>query len=170
MDMAICPCGTEKTYSDCCGPLLAGQAKPETAAALMRSRYTAFARRDVEYIRRTLAPEMHDNFDEENVREWAEESEWKGLRILSTEYGGPEDTKGTVSFVACYQLGGNSYEHHETSRFRKDGSGQWLFIDGDGEQKRVGAQLVRQGPKTGRNDPCPCGSGKKFKKCCELTA
>ena len=26
--------------------------------------------------------------------------------------------------------------------------------------------VVRQGPKVGRNDPCPCGSGKKYKKCC----
>lgn len=26
--------------------------------------------------------------------------------------------------------------------------------------------VVRQHPKVGRNDPCPCGSGKKFKKCC----
>jgi preprotein translocase subunit SecA len=26
--------------------------------------------------------------------------------------------------------------------------------------------LLRQGPKVGRNDPCPCGSGKKFKQCC----
>ena len=25
---------------------------------------------------------------------------------------------------------------------------------------------VRTGPKVGRNDPCPCGSGKKFKNCC----
>lgn len=26
--------------------------------------------------------------------------------------------------------------------------------------------VVHQGPKIGRNDPCPCGSGKKYKKCC----
>ncbi len=33
------------------------------------------------------------------------------------------------------------------------------------EQKR--SQTVRhEGPKIGRNDPCPCGSGKKYKKCC----
>ncbi|WP_371924923.1 SEC-C metal-binding domain-containing protein [Endozoicomonas sp. SCSIO W0465] len=25
---------------------------------------------------------------------------------------------------------------------------------------------MRADPKTGRNDPCPCGSGQKFKKCC----
>ncbi|MBM7070738.1 SEC-C domain-containing protein [Shewanella sp. 202IG2-18] len=26
--------------------------------------------------------------------------------------------------------------------------------------------IIRESPKVGRNDPCPCGSGKKFKKCC----
>ena len=31
------------------------------------------------------------------------------------------------------------------------------------EQK---ARPVRSGPRVGRNDPCPCGSGKKYKKCC----
>jgi uncharacterized protein YecA (UPF0149 family) len=28
------------------------------------------------------------------------------------------------------------------------------------------AAAVRSGPQPGRNDPCPCGSGKKYKKCC----
>ena len=31
---------------------------------------------------------------------------------------------------------------------------------------RGSAAPVRTGPKVGRNDPCPCGSGKKYKKCC----
>jgi preprotein translocase subunit SecA len=28
------------------------------------------------------------------------------------------------------------------------------------------AKPVHTGPKVGRNDPCPCGSGKKYKQCC----
>ena len=37
------------------------------------------------------------------------------------------------------------------------------------EQKQ--SQTVRnEGPKVGRNDPCPCGSGKKYKKCCGARA
>ncbi|HEX4924962.1 MAG TPA: YchJ family protein [Bdellovibrionales bacterium] len=170
MNTQTCPCGSNRTLEACCGPLLAGEAKPESAEALMRSRYTAYTRGDVDYIRRTLAPEMHSHFDEDSVREWAEQAEWKGLQILSTEQGGPHDTKGVVRFIATYNLGGGLFEHHETSRFRKDGSGQWLFVDGEGEQKKIVTQHVRQAPKIGRNDPCPCGSGKKFKKCCELTA
>jgi len=34
------------------------------------------------------------------------------------------------------------------------------------EQQRPLAKGIRAGPGTGRNDPCPCGSGKKYKKCC----
>jgi uncharacterized protein len=41
------------------------------------------------------------------------------------------------------------------------------FLDDRYSRKRGGGvTLVRDGPKIGRNDPCPCGSGKKFKKCC----
>jgi preprotein translocase subunit SecA len=39
---------------------------------------------------------------------------------------------------------------------------------GDGEGENY--QKIREGPKVGRNDPCPCGSGKKFKKCCGRNA
>jgi uncharacterized protein len=36
------------------------------------------------------------------------------------------------------------------------------------EPPTTGAAIatIRSGPKTGRNDPCPCGSGRKYKKCC----
>ena len=52
--------------------------------------------------------------------------------------------------------------HHELAEFRKSGD-TWYFFDG----KMVGpGQFTRETPKVGRNDPCPCGSGRKFKKCC----
>lgn len=34
------------------------------------------------------------------------------------------------------------------------------------QRERAPAPIIRAEPKTGRNDPCPCGSGKKYKKCC----
>jgi preprotein translocase subunit SecA len=39
--------------------------------------------------------------------------------------------------------------------------------EGDGDARKPGKQetVVRAHPKVGRNDPCPCGSGKKYKKC-----
>ena len=46
-------------------------------------------------------------------------------------------------------------EVHENSRFVKE-QGQWFYVDGD----------LKSQAKVGRNDPCPCGSGKKYKRCC----
>jgi len=40
---------------------------------------------------------------------------------------------------------------------------------GAGDRQPV-QQVVRSGAKVGRNDPCPCGSGKKYKKCCGANA
>ena len=40
-----------------------------------------------------------------------------------------------------------------------------LRADGNPEQPHV-ETVVHEGPRIGRNDPCPCGSGKKYKKCC----
>jgi SEC-C motif-containing protein len=67
-----------------------------------------------------------------------------------------------VEFRAMYTANGEFCNHHEVSRFVKEPDG-WKFADGElvGE-----TPIVREEPKVGRNDPCPCGSGKKYKKCC----
>ena len=127
----------------------------------MRSRYTAFARADVEYLGRSHDPQTRDQFDEEQAREWASQSTWQGFEVLRTEAGGPEDETGIVEFVARYSIQGNPVEHHEISEFRR-ADGIWYFRDG----REVPVTVRRDAPKVGRNDPCPCGSGKKFKKCC----
>ena len=62
----------------------------------------------------------------------------------------------------CYAAKGEAVEHHEHAYFKKL-DGEWKFIDGEIES---GVPYVREEPKIGRNDPCPCGSGKKYKKCC----
>jgi SEC-C motif-containing protein len=81
-----------------------------------------------------------------------------------------------VEFIATYETAGTGLDHHEVSQFRKAKDGQWLFVDGEAHQHKEGeghhhntptAPVKRESPKIGRNDPCPCGSGKKYKKCCE---
>lgn len=128
----------------------------------MRSRYTAYAKQKIEYLRDSTAPEVRKDFDEDNAREWASGSEWLGLEIVSTEGGTPTDTEGKVEFIARYKTGDNELDHHEYAEFRREG-GRWLFVDGKLEEPEP---ITREAPKVGRNDPCPCGSGKKFKKCC----
>lgn len=171
-----CPCGSDRDFSACCGPFLASESQAPTAEKLMRSRYVAYTRGDIGYIKRTLAIESQKDFDRAATQEWADGVEWLGLKILSTDRGLEGDDKGKVEFVASYKHDGKILEHHELSQFRKDAKLGWLFVDGEAETYKQGEvhrefrkkaeTLVRETPKIGRNDPCSCGSGRKFKKCC----
>ncbi|MBU0926553.1 MAG: YchJ family protein [Spirochaetes bacterium] len=155
----LCPCGSGRDYSACCGPVISGAAKAQTAEALMRSRYSAYAKGEVDYIMKSCVED--DGIDAEATRSWSENADWKGLKILRTEKGGPSDAEGVVEFVASYVMDGLKDEHKETARFvKKDGT--WLYDSGDVKT----ATVVRATPKVGRNEPCPCGSGKKYKQCC----
>lgn len=158
--MDSCPCGSGSSYAACCGQYISGKAKPSTAEALMRSRYSAYVKRAIDYIVDTCV-DKGDSINLEATRKWSEESEWKGLRILRAEKGGPSDSEGLVEFVASYVQGGLAEDHHEIASFKKSG-GEWLFESGE----VVTGTVRRSAPKVGRNDPCPCGSGKKFKQCC----
>ncbi len=157
-----CPCGTGNEYEACCGLLIDGGKAPATAEALMRSRYTAYTKGKVDYLESTLHPRRKKGFEAEHVKRWSRDAQWQGLRVVSTEGGLETDESGTVEFVARYVLKGESIEHHERAEFHRV-QGRWYFFDG----KMVGTEQVRRTePKVGRNDPCTCGSGKKYKKCC----
>lgn len=174
--MSSCPCGNSINFEDCCEPFIKGTKLPETAEQLMRSRYSAYVRGEIEYLKSTLAPESRKDFDTEATRKWSKEAKWKKLAILSTHKGTASDTKGTVEFCAYYAYDGQDLQLHEVSKFRKEKEGQWLFVDGDAhthpadenveEAHAKPETFVRTQAKVGRNDPCSCGSGKKFKKCC----
>ena len=176
-----CPCGTSKEYSDCCEPYIKGKKLAPTAEALMRSRYSAHVAKDVKYLRESLAPESRHDYDEASAKKWMSSAEFKGLEIQSVKNGGEGDKKGTVEFTATYAMDGKTFEHHEVSQFRKDPQNHsWYFVKGDAHTHEEGhghhhgpggagpqEPIKRAEPKVGRNDPCPCGSGKKYKKCCE---
>ncbi|MDR3342372.1 MAG: YchJ family protein [Treponema sp.] len=182
--MKPCPCGSGLAYSECCEPYITGAQKPLTAEALMRSRYTAYTEHVIDYIIATCTAEdaqktggaaktgdtdrLKGNqeqasraIDVKQTRDWSEKSRWLGLKILSVTQGGPTDIEGTVEFEASYEREGLRDIHHERARFKKQ-DGQWLYDDGD----IVPHTIVRASPKVGRNVPCPCGSGKKYKHCC----
>lgn len=172
-----CPCGSTQSLKECCEPFIQGAKLPATAEELMRSRYTAYTLVEIGYIKKTLAPESRKDFDEGETKRWAKEAKWKGLKILSTKKGQETDTKGVVEFSVAYELEDQDLQLHETSDFRKDPDGVWYFVDGDSHVHPAGeeiehshasqAPVIRTETKIGRNDPCPCGSGMKFKKCCE---
>lgn len=166
--MSVCPCRSidknQVSFENCCQPYVEGKKKAPTAEALMRARYAAYVVKNIGYIDQTQVSVPNETFNKEEALKWAESSEWLGLEIKKTQKGESNDNTGIVEFVAHYKdkASGTELRHHETSLFTKDG-GEWKFKEG----QIHGAQPVKRlEPKIGRNDPCSCGSNKKFKKCC----
>ena len=156
--MTGCPCGSGEAYSACCEPYIKGLKKVPGPEELMRARYSAYVNQEIDFIVDTHDPVRLHRLDSKATEKWAAESEWLGLEIRNVENDG---TEGVVEFIAKFRQEGTDYDHHEVSNFvKKDGS--WFFSDG----YTPSATVVRDSPKVGRNDPCPCGSGKKYKKCC----
>lgn len=128
----------------------------------MRARYTAYTRNEIEYIFETSGEQVQREFDEEGTRKWAESADWQGFDILDREAGGESDETGVIEFAVHYRLNDRDCRHHERAHFARE-RGDWKFVDG----RIFGpAPYRREAPKVGRNDPCPCGSGRKTKKCC----
>ncbi len=157
-----CPCGSDLTYTECCEPVIKGTRPAATAAELMRARYTAYTQVEMDFLKASLHPDHQEKNDSDGGRDWAENSEWHGLEVVSTQAGGPDDDQGQVEFVATYTHEGEQQVYHEVAEFDRI-DGQWYFREGT---PGVRKPTVREEPKVGRNDPCPCGSGHKYKKCC----
>lgn len=148
MSESLCPCGSGLAYAACCQRYHLGEAAP-TAEALMRSRYTAYALGMVDYLLDSWHPrtrpaqlDMHDA------------PTWLGLSILDTHHGQVGDDEGEVEFEARFTHPDGVAVMHERSRFRRH-EGRWVYLDGTPGKHRPG-----------RNSACPCGSGKKYKRCC----
>lgn len=160
--MSECPCGSGQPYASCCQPFHQGRALPERAEQLMRSRYCAYVEGEIDYIHNTLHPDHREDHDLDAARKWSRDSEWLGLEIVATEQGGAGDQRGVVEFKANYRDRGGVRQAHEVSQFEKV-DGKWMYVDGEMPRPETVRHADR---KVGRNEPCPCGSGKKYKKCC----
>tara|TARA_R110002126_G_scaffold90088_1_gene215051 strand:+ start:499 stop:1089 length:591 start_codon:yes stop_codon:yes gene_type:complete len=185
-----CPCQINPTaettdaplsYQDCCQPYhdafyngafyndevdKAGGIKAETAERLMRTRYSAFALVKPEYIVKTTVPAQQALLDVVAIESWAKETDWAGLEIVEhTPKLGKRHAQ--VEFKAYFRspektTGGLAVKvqaHHELSTFIKvkdkaNQDARWYFLD------PTVAMTVSQ------KQPCICGSGEKFKRCC----
>ncbi|MDY7117652.1 YchJ family protein [Halomonas sp. SSL-5] len=149
LSSTFCPCGSGRPLADCCGRYHAGEPAP-TPEALMCSRYSAFALRLTDYLMATWHPSTRpQGLDSDPV------TVWKRLEILES---GEEGERGRVHFRATFREGRRWAVLEESSRFVRE-AGQWFYVDGETALHRL---------KPGRNAPCPCGSGRKFKACCGL--
>lgn len=157
-----CPCASQKDYAACCGPVIEQRRLAATAEELMRSRYSAYALGHVDWIIASQSPDGRQFVDRRATEEWSSRAEWHGLEIVQTQEGGLGDAEGVVEFKARYKIQDEDIVHHEIASFRKEDD-TWYFVDGIEVKPRP---FRRMQAKVGPNEPCPCGSGKKSKKCC----
>ena len=163
--MTLCPCGSGEPLASCCSPFIDGGQQAETAEQLMRARYAAHALAKMEFIFNTHHPASRNEIDKAATTKWASESEWLGLDIRNVDTSAENTTR--IEFTATYRDANKQrHTHHEVGVFEKY-HGQWYFRDAEVPTVE---QYRREQPKQGRNDPCACGSGKKYKKCCALAS
>ncbi len=155
-----CPCGSSATFAACCEPVIKGDREAETAAELMRARYSAFATGAIEFIVASTHSRTRREVNVQDTTEWSQTSTWHGFQILDTKDLGNDQAQ--VSFAAQFTQHGKEQNHREKSLFERE-DGKWRFVTGD-ELKNPTVRY--DAPRPGRNEPCPCGSGKKYKKCC----
>ena len=161
-----CPCGSNLPLTGCCLPYIEGKKTAPTAEALLRSRYCSFVLatdQSINYILETHHSKTRHEVNRDEIEKWAKDSKWLGLKILNVEAGSEKDSQGLITFQAQYESDGQMNNHSERSLFEKE-NGSWKFLDAQSLAPQ--APIRRTEPKLGRNDPCACGSGKKFKKCC----
>ena len=129
--MSLCPCKSRETYAACCQPFHLGRAKPATAEQLMRSRYSAYFFRLVDYLVATTHPDSRARDLKARIEETIHDVNWRFLTILGSSKGGPDDKVGKVEFIAEYFEGDQARELHERSRFKRY-QGAWKYLDGKG--------------------------------------
>ena len=156
-DTANCLCGSSLTYQQCCALLHSGQTDALTAEALMRSRFTAYAMHNGDFLLKT----WDDSTRPTEVDFSKDTGEWTRLEISMLKKGTAKDHKGVVEFKAYFSVEGEQRVMNEISRFVKK-QGRWLYLDG----KVKSIALDHGSFNQGLNAPCACGSGKKFKRCC----
>ncbi len=146
-----CPCGSGKLYPSCCGIFHDGVKYPETAEELMRSRYTAYAMNNLQYIKNTMRGKAAQGFSDQDLEGQKNAHQLLGLNVIRHIQDKKNPNHAFVEFRALHQFKDKYSIIQEYSEFNRI-DGRWFYIDGKIE-------------KNSRNDPCPCHSGKKFKKC-----
>ena len=154
-----CSCGSGKLFELCCEPILKGTRPAATAEELMRSRFTAHVARDYAHLHRSYAGTASEAYvelpDEPSIG-------WTRLEVHHHESNVQPDVSH-VEFSAFYVDANHEYVLLEKAEFRRQPGG-WIYT----RPLRTGPAPVKAAAKPGRNDPCSCGSGKKYKHCCML--
>lgn len=172
-----CYCGNHQPFEQCCFLIINGSKKAETPEQLMRSRYSAYAIKNAQYIYHTYALKSQKEQSIEEIKAWAEQTQWLKLTIKNTnncftancndlenikDITGENSSLPTVEFCALYIHNKSFCQMSEISRFTLEsslGKNQWRYLDGE-----IVEHIEISPPK--RNELCLCQSKKKFKHCC----
>ena len=146
-----CPCQSGLSYVECCEPLHLKKCYADTALQLMRSRYCAFVKGNVDYIIETTLPNQQKLLSKQALIDWAKSVQWQGLTILEFKEKLTKN-KSKVHFEALFKNEEGDQVHNEMSLFVSL-AGRWYFVDPT-------VELPSQ------KSSCVCGSKKKFKHCC----
>jgi len=123
MENKTCFCDTGLPFDDCCGLYLINNQKAPTALALMRSRYSAYATQNADYLLETTHVSERAYYSKEEILKWATSNKWQKLEILSS-------SEETVEFKAYFMdLNNKPQIHYEFSTFKFENS-SWYYVDG----------------------------------------
>jgi len=157
----LCPCGSERAYTQCCQAIILAEKSASSPEQLMRSRYSAYAKKQAEYIYFTYALSSQAEQAIDDIVQWAAQTRWLKLIIHQAsdfKKNLANNEKAQVEFSAFYQHQGQIWQMRERSNFVIE-EDAWRYLDGDVSQSKV-----LNKPK--RNELCFCGSENKFKHCC----
>ena len=146
-----CPCGSQTIYSACCGQFHQGLSLPQTAEALMRSRYSAYALNNLSYIKNTMQGKAAQRFSHDDPDDQQMDHQLLGLEVIRHTIDKKNPNHAFVEFRTLHQFHNKFSVIQEFSEFSRIQE-KWFYVDGKIQKSSV-------------NDPCPCHSGKKFKKC-----
>lgn len=148
-----CFCNSGDSFKNCCQPYLSGALLPKTPEQLMRSRYSAFCTKNIDYLMSTYHVTNQVPGSRMQLEKSIATTQWLGLKVIKSNIDKSDKTKGQVEFIAFYQ-GETAGQLHEQSEFIYE-DGKWFYL---------GGQMLP--PLTfKRNEPCWCNSGKKYKRC-----
>ena len=116
-DLSRCPCGSGKPLFECCQPYIDGTLAAPTAENLMRSRYSAYAIHDEQYLLNSWHVSTRPNSIDADPS-----VQWIRLKILDANV-----SKDLVEFVATFRLNGKAHKLHEKSRFVLE-HGKWFYL------------------------------------------
>ncbi|AWG22399.1 preprotein translocase subunit SecA [Flavobacterium faecale] len=123
MAARLCYCCSGAAFSNCCEPILEGRQLAIVPEQLMRSRYTAFAIQNADYLVATTHISTRKHHNKEDILDWSKANQWIKLSVL-------EAVDNKVRFKAYYKdENGIDHVHHEYSTFKQEGE-QWYYVDG----------------------------------------